>query len=115
DGEVSWEKPPDPSQSAFEEQNLINNDIDDLIGGFSQGSVDTNRNLNETARGMELIAGAAGTVGEYQLRLFVETWVKGVIEDLVDLEQRLEEDETVLALAGQRAQLVQRYGNAETT
>lgn len=113
--EISWEKPPDPSQAAYEEQDRINSDFDDLAGGFSQGSVDTNRNLNETARGMELIAGAAGTVGEYQLRLFVETWVKGVIEDLVDLEQRLEEDETVLALAGQRAQLVQRYGIDEIT
>lgn len=113
--EISWEKPPDPSQSAFEEQNLINNDIDDLVGGFSQGSVGTNRNLNETVGGMELLAGAAGTVGEYQLRLFVETWVQGVIEDLVDLEQRLEEDEVVLQLAGAKAQLVQRFGLNEVT
>jgi hypothetical protein len=113
--DVKWETPPDPSQSAFLMQDRINNDFDELAGGFSQGSVQTNRQLNETAKGMELIAGAAGTVGEYQLRLFVETWVKGVIEDLVDLEQRLEEDETVLALAGAKAQLVQRYGIDEIT
>lgn len=113
--DISWEKPPDPSSAALEEQDRINSDFDDLAGGFSQGSVDSNRNLNETARGMELLAGAAGTVGEYQLRLFVETWVKGVISDLVDLEQRLEEDETVLALAGAKAQLVQRFGLNEVT
>lgn len=113
--DVTWERPPDPSHAAYEEQDRINNDFDDLAGGFSQGSVQSNRNLNETARGMELIAGAAGTVGEYQLRLFVDTWVRGVIEDIVDLEQRLEEDETVLALAGAKAQLVQRYGLNEIT
>ncbi len=113
--EITWDKPPDPSQAAFEEQNLINNDIDDLVGGFSQGSVGTNRELGDTAKGMELIAGAAGTVGEYQLRLFVETWVRGVIEDIVDLEQRLEEDETVLQLAGAKAQLVQKYGVNQVT
>ena len=113
--DVSWERPPDPTEAAFAEQDRINNDFDEMAGGFNQASVQTNRQLNETARGMELIAGAAGTLGEYQLRLFAETWVRGVIEDIVDLEQRLEEDETVLALAGTKAQLVQRYGINEIT
>jgi len=113
--EVSWERPPDPSQAAFEEQNRIDVDFDAIAGGFDQGTVQTNRALNETARGIELIAGAAGTVGEYELRLFAETWVEPVIADLVELEQRLEEDETILLLAGEKAQLYQRYGVSEIT
>jgi hypothetical protein len=113
--EVTWEKPPDPSAAAFEEQNRIDVDFDAIAGGFDQGTVQTNRQLNETATGIELIAGAAGTVGEYELRLFAETWVEPVIADLVELEQRLEEDETILLMAGEKAQLYQRYGVSEIT
>jgi hypothetical protein len=113
--DVDWDRPPDISQSAYLEQDRVNADFDEIGGTFNQGSVSTNRQLNETVGGMELLEGAAGTVGSYELRLFVETWVRGVIEDLVDLEQRLEDDETILSLAGARAQLVQRYGVDEIT
>lgn len=108
--DVTWDRPPDPSSAALAEQDRINVDMDELAGSFSQASVATANNLNETVGGMELIAGAAGSIGELQLEIFKQTWVMGVIEDLLDLEERLEEDEMVLALAGAKAGLVQKYG-----
>jgi hypothetical protein len=107
--DVSWDRPPDPSAGSLAEQDRINQDFDELAGSFSQASVGTANNLNETVGGMELIAGAAGSIGELQLELFKQTWVTGVLEDLLDLEERLEEDEMVIALAGAKAQLVQKY------
>lgn len=113
--DFDWDKPPDISQASYLEQDRVNSDFDELAGSVSQSLATTPGAANETAAGMELLSGAAGSIGEYELRLFVETWVRGVIEDLVDLEQRLEEDETILALAGARAQLVQRYGVNQVT
>lgn len=113
--DFEWDKPPDVSQASFYEQDRINADIDELSGAASQSLSTTPGAANETATGMELLAGAAGTISEYELRLFKETWVEEVIRQLVDLEQRLEEDETILALAGQKAQLVQKYNVDQIT
>lgn len=113
--DVEWDKAPDVSQASYLEQDRINADFDELAGAASQSISTSPGAANETLGGMELLAGAAGSVAEYELRLFVETWVRGVIEDLVDLEQRLEEDETILALAGQRAGLVQKFGITDIT
>ncbi len=113
--DVEWDKPPDVSEASYQEQDRINADFDELAGSASQSISTSPGAANETLGGMELLTGAAGSVAEYELRLFVETWVKPVVEDLVDLEQRLEEDETILALAGQRAGLVQKYGITDIT
>jgi hypothetical protein len=107
--DVQWDKPPDPSAASLAEQDRINADFDELSGTASQSLATTPGAANETLGGMEMLAGTAGSIGEYELRLFVETWVQGVIEDLVDLEERLEEDEVVLQFAGTKAKLYQQY------
>jgi hypothetical protein len=67
--------------------------------------VQSNRRLNETVGGMELLSTDANQVAGYQLRTFVETWVEPVLRQLVLLEQAYETDEVILALAGQKAKL----------
>lgn len=100
----------DVTRSAYEEQDRLNLDFDDLAGVFSQSSVQSNRNLNETVGGMNMLNSNATQVGGYQLRTFVETWVEPVLRQLVELEQKYETDEVILGIAANKAQLFQKYG-----
>lgn len=105
----------DVTGSAYQEQDRLNLDFDDITGSFNGASVQSNRKLNETVGGMQLLDGSANQVSGYQLRTFVETWVEPVLRQLILLEQYYESDEVVLSLAGQRAQLVEKFGmNAVT-
>jgi hypothetical protein len=110
ESDIRFERPPDPSGTAYIEQNRLNADFDDLSGTFSAGSVQTNRQLNETVGGLHLLAGSANAVTEFDLRIFSETWVEPVLRQLVRLEQYYEDDQTVLSIAGERARLLERFG-----
>ncbi|MBF0146376.1 MAG: hypothetical protein HQL84_09960 [Magnetococcales bacterium] len=101
---------PDITSSAYEEQQLLNADFDSAIGTFDQGSVNVNRQLNETVGGMNILSADANLTTEYLLRVFVETWAEPVLRQLVKLEQRFETDEFIIAMAGRRSPLVQRFG-----
>ena len=105
--EMVW---PDVTASAYQEQDRVNVDFDELVGNFSQSSVQTNRKLNETVGGMDLMAGGASAMTEYLLRTIVETWMERVLNQLVKLEQAYETDVVILGLAGAKAQLAQKYG-----
>lgn len=105
--EVNW---PDVTGSAFQEQDRINVDYDELLGNFSSGSVMTNRKMGETVGGMGMIAGGANQMTEYLIRTFSETWVEPVLKQLVKLEQAYETDQVVLTLAAEDAQLFEKYG-----
>ena len=110
--EINW---PDVTSSAFAEQDRINVDYDELVGNFSIGSVQTNRQLNETVGGMGLIASGANMLGEYLLKTFTETWVEPVIHQLILLEQHYETDAKIANLAAGRADLFQKYGIDQVT
>jgi hypothetical protein len=100
----------DVTGSAYQEQDRLNVDYDELTGNFSQGSVQTNRKLNETVGGMQMMGSSASQMTEYLLRTIVETWVEKVLTQLVKLEQAYETDAVILGLAGQKAELAQKYG-----
>lgn len=106
---------PDVTSSSYQEQDRLNLDFDDMAGAFSQSSVQSNRNLNETVGGMNTLTANSDQMSEYQLRTFVETWMEPVLRQLVLLEQYYESDETVLGLAGKKAQLFQRFGIDQPT
>jgi hypothetical protein len=101
---------PDVTQSSYAEQDRINGDMDELLGNFSAGSIATNRQLAETAKGMSLLSQQTNIMVEYGLRTFTETFVEPVLRLLILLEQHYETDENVLALCGQKAELMQRFG-----
>lgn len=105
----------DVTQSSYAEQDRINVDYDELVGNFSTSSVQTNRKLNETVGGMGMIAQGANQLTEYTIRTFTETWVEKLLRQLVKLEQYYETDEVVLAIAADRAQLLQRFGIDKVT
>jgi hypothetical protein len=110
--EMEWN---DVTSSAFQEQNLINVDLDELVGNFSGGSVQTNRNLNETVGGMKMLNQAASIMTEYLLTTFRETWIEPVLRHLMLLEQAYESDETIIALAAKKARLFQRFGISQVS
>lgn len=110
--EVNWQ---DVTSSSYQEQNVLNNDFDDLAGNFAQSSVQTNRSLNETVGGMKIMAQGANMLTEYTIRILVETWVEPILRQLVKMEQAYETDEVILAIAAQKAQILQKYGMNKVT
>jgi hypothetical protein len=105
--EVTW---PDVTQSAYEEQQRIDNDFNELIGNFSPAQMLADRQLHAPARNMNMLAQSSGTLVEYLLRTFVETFVQRVLGQLVRMEQMYETDEKILSIAAKDARLFQRYG-----
>lgn len=93
----------DVTSSSYAEQDRINLDIDDLLGNFSQSSVATNRQLNETVGGLNILAGDSSTMQEYTTRTMSETWVERALRHLVQMESIYESDETILATVAAQA------------
>lgn len=95
----------DATASSYQEQDRLNLDFDDMAGAFSGSSVASNRKLNETVGGMELISGNSDQVSDYQLRTITETWVEPVLRQVIILEQAFESNDMILRLAGKAAGL----------
>lgn len=96
---------PDVTQSSYVEQDRLSVESDELLGTFSQGSVQTNRALNETVGGLNLMSSAANQVQELGLMAFIKTWVLPVLRSMVKLESLYETDEVILALAAGKAEI----------
>lgn len=105
----------DVTQSAYQEQDRLNLDFDEVVGNFSVGSIQSNRKLNETVGGMAMIRGNSNALTEYSLRTFGETWVEPTIRQTVKLEQMYETDEVILGIAADKANLFQKYGIDQIT
>ena len=117
---------PDVTQSSYAEQDRLNVDFDEISGNFSQSTVQTNRSLNETVGGMEMLSAGANQQMEYMLRTFAETWVEPVLRQLVRLEQYYETDDVIMSVAvnaaaqeqeemGGEATIYTRFGENEDT
>lgn len=100
----------DVTSSSYAEQDRINVELDELMGNFSQSSVQSNRKLNETVGGMNIMTDSASGVQEYTIRTFIESWVEPVLRQCVKLIQTYETDENIVALCAKDAQLFQRFG-----
>jgi hypothetical protein len=90
--DVTWDKPPTVDAAAMTVIDRLNVDFDDQAGQFNSGSVQTNRKLNETVGGMKLISGSANAVSEFDLRVWIETWVEPTIAQIVKCIQYYEND-----------------------
>jgi hypothetical protein len=107
---VQWDRPPDMTQASYAEQDRINLDFDEMTGEFTNSSVQSSQVQQQSATGMNLMSGQASGMNEYELRVFVESFVDPLIRLLVKLEQAYETDPVVLAIAGRNAQLVEKFG-----
>lgn len=113
--DVTWEKPPDISQGVVAMKQHLDVDFDDLAGQANYGTVQNNNALGKTLGGLQLAAGAANAVQEFDIRVWIETWCEPVLAQIVRLESFYESDPTVLGLCGERAQLFKKFGIDEIT
>jgi hypothetical protein len=95
----------DVTSSSYQEEDRLNLTMDDLTGSTFGNTVNSNRRLQETATGMNLMADNANLVREMEIRTFVETWMEPVIRQIVQLEAMYETDETALIVASRKAKL----------
>lgn len=105
--ELEWN---DVTSSAYQEEDRLNLDHDDLMGTFSGSSVASNRKLNETVGGMNLLSTELNEVGDYTLKTFTESFYEPELQQILWLEQYYESDAVLIALAGKKAGLVQKFG-----
>lgn len=113
--DLTFDRPTANTSGVDRQVQLLSNDFDDLAGIFSQNSVQSNRQIGDTVGGMQLIAANANATSEFDLRCFIETWAEPVLSQLVMLEQYYEDDATLLAVAGNKAKLFQKFGVSEIT
>lgn len=114
--DIKWDRPPDVTQSAYQEQDKIDQDFDGLAGSMTNSTVAQSRPAaQDTLGGMEMVSNDASEVAEYEQRVFAETFVEPVMRQLVLLEQAYETDPTILTIAGKQAKLYQKFGMNEVT
>ena len=110
--EVTW---PDVTQSAFEEQNRLNMDMDELMGNFNPSQLMTQGSPDTPFKSMSLLSHSNGTLTEYLLKTYSETFVLPILRQLMHLEQEYETDRVILSIAGKNANIQQLYGIDEVT
>ncbi len=105
--ELQWT---DVTASAYEEQKALQQEMDELLGNFNPAALMMAGANNAPARNLVMLSNSQGTLTEYLIRTYVETFVQPILRMLLLLEQKYETDQVVLALAGKKAQLYQRFG-----
>lgn len=110
--EISW---PDVTQSSYMEQQQLDLSMDELLGNFNPAALMTAGAGNAPARNMAMLNQSNGTLVEYLIRTFVETFVQPVLRQLVLLEQKYETDRVILGLAAKNAPMLQRFGVDQVT
>lgn len=102
DTDVKWDRSPEAPKGSFEEHQMLNIELDDLIGNFSQQSVAGNKNLNETVGGMQMLGDSANQMTEYDLHTFCTTFLTKVLQQVLDLEKCWETDQSLAAILGSK-------------
>lgn len=112
--DVQFEKVAGPDGAAYQETSVASNNMDELSGTFSSSSVQNNRQMNETVGGMKLMSGSSNSITEFDLRVWVETWVEPTLRQVVRLLRFYENDEVVLGIAGSKAQVLEKFNYIPT-
>jgi hypothetical protein len=110
--EQNW---PDVTASAYQEEDRTRQAFDDLIGNFNPMQLHQAGAPREAQGTIRMLQGPASEMTEYMLQTFAITFVQPVLRQLVMLEQKYETDQTILAIAGQKAQVLQKFGVDKVT
>lgn len=106
---------PDVTGSSYQEQDRLSQDFDELVGGFSMGTIANSKPMNNTKGGMEEMSSSAGAVQDFSVKVFFETWMEPVLKQVVRLEQMYETDDIILAIAAKKGNYFQRFGKNHVT
>lgn len=110
--EVSW---PDLPKSVQDEKNRNDQDFDSLGGNFNPMMLQQTRSVRESYRTVNAVQSPAMMMTEYTLMTLIQTFMLPCLRQLVLLEQYYETDQNLLMMAGQKAQVLQRFGVSEIT
>lgn len=105
----------DVTASSYREQDILSSEMDEIVGGFDPAKGQQQGQQQQSNGAMEQAAGSAGSVQEYTIRLFLQTWMEPTLRQMVQLIQKYETDESLLAIAAEEAELLIRYGMDEVT
>lgn len=97
----------DVTSSSYQEEDRINLAADDLSGSMAGSTVNSNRKMNETVGGMEMMQSAGNRVREMELRTITKTWIETVLQQIVQLEAMYETDIIAITVASKKAKLLQ--------
>ena len=93
----------DVTGSAYQEQDRLNQDFDEISGTFTKSATGDRNDLSSKVGGAELLTEDGNLIEGYQLRTWVETWVEPVLYQFMRLNQHYETDHAVLQLCAQKA------------
>lgn len=110
--EQEWQ---DVTSSSYQEEDRVAGNFDELAGNFNPMQVAQQRTPRESERTMLAVAAPSNLLTEYLLKTFVETFVLPVLRQLVLLEQNYETDQRVLTIAGEKAQVRQKFNVDKVT
>lgn len=85
----------DVTSSSYREQERLETEANDVSGAWLGGSIQNNRQLNETAKGMEMLSEGSSAISEMDIRTFTETWMKSQLKLLMLYIQAYESDEVI--------------------
>jgi hypothetical protein len=102
----------DVTQSAYEEQDRIEQGFDEIAGSFTPGANADRNDLSNKVGGAELLTDDKHLLQGYQLRTFTETFIEPVLYQLMRLEQHYETDEDILQLCAQKADIAEHGINS---
>jgi len=106
---------PDVTQSSYMEQDKLAMEMDELVGNFSQGTAAAADGSKQNVGNTQIAGQTAGSMSDYALRIYFETWMEPVLKQLVKLIQMYETDAVVLGIAAKKSKMMLRYGLSEIT
>jgi hypothetical protein len=105
----------DVTASSYQEEDRKRQAFDDLVGNFNPMQLHQAGAPREAQGTVRMLQGPASEMTEYMLQTYAITFVVEELRHLVLLEQYYETDKVVLAIAGQRAKILQKFGQDEVT
>jgi hypothetical protein len=99
---------PDVTSSSYQEQGVLSQEFDDLVGGFNPA-----QQQQSSVAGQQMGAATAGAVNDYGIKVFIETWYEPVLRQLDRLIGVYETDETLIQIAGDESQAFDRMGSGQ--
>jgi hypothetical protein len=106
---------PDVTASSYQEEDRKRQAFDDLAGNFNPMQLHQAGAPREAQGTVRMLQGPASEMTEYMLQTYAITFVVEVLRHIVLLEQHYETDKKVLAIAGQKAKMLQKFGQDEVT
>jgi len=114
-GIVNVDNMDDLTASSYQEEDRKRQAFDDLVGNFNPMQLHQAGAPREAQGTVRMLQGPASEMTEYMLQTYAITFVVEVLRHLVLLEQYYETDKTVMAIAGQKAKILQKFGQDEVT